>query len=160
VGHFHYTLLAGSTFGFFAGFYYWFPKATGRMLGDGFGKLHFWLMVIGTNVTFLPFFWMGVIGMPRRVVTYTGSRLATLNLISSIGAGILALSLLVFLLNLLRSLLLGAPSGDDPWGGTTLEWLSSSPPPRFNFGNGRFLPRVRSFHPVLDLRLAQQPRDG
>jgi cytochrome c oxidase subunit I len=104
LGHFHYTLFAGSVFGFFAGFYLWFPKATGIMLGERLGKLHFALMVIGTNTTFLPFFILGYDGMPRWMATYpAGAGFTTLSLISSIGAGIIGVSLCVFIWNLYTS---------------------------------------------------------
>jgi cytochrome c oxidase subunit 1 len=151
-------LLAGSTFGFFAGLYYWFPKVTGSMLREGLGRVHFWLMVVGTNTTFLPMFWMGINGMPRRVSTYPDAGpLPLLNLISSIGAAILGASMIVFAFNVAGSLLRRMPAGDDPWQGNTLEWVASSPPGRFNFGNGqRWVPRVTSPTPLLDQRLAEQ----
>jgi cytochrome c oxidase subunit 1 len=153
LGHFHYTLLAGSVFGFFAGFYLWFPKATGIMLREGLGKLHFALMVIGTNVTFLPFFFLGYDGMPRWMSTYpAGAGFTTLNLISSIGAGIIGLSMIVFAYNVYLSARFRVPAPPNPWQGQTLEWATSSPPPRFNFNLQYPVPRVRSYAPLLDLR--------
>lgn len=150
VAHFHYTLFAGTVFGFFAGVYLWWPKVTGTMLGEGLGKLHFWLMVIGTNVTFLPMFFSGYYGMPRRVATYSGSEgFTTYNLISSIGAGILALAVVVFLVNVVRSLRRRVPAPPDPWGGHTLEWATTSPPPRFNF---TAIPPIKTYYPLLKLR--------
>jgi cytochrome c oxidase subunit 1 len=153
VAHFHYTLVAGSLFGFFAGVYFWLPKATGIMVSERLGRLHFILMVIGTNIAFLPMLGLGMLGMPRRVPTYPGNEgLNTLNLLSSIGAFLLGLSFLVFLYNLYVSARRKEPAPPDPWGGQTLEWATSSPPPRFNF-NGQFpVPKVRSYAPLLDLR--------
>lgn len=154
VAHFHYTLFAGSVFGLFAGLYYWFPKMTGLMYNERLGRIHFVLMVIGANVTFLPMFGLGYLGMPRRVSSYPVSAgFATLNLISSIGAFILGLSILVLIYNLFTTFRLRRPAGDDPWGGTTLEWVSASPPPRFNFDARHPLPKITSHSPLLDERL-------
>jgi cytochrome c oxidase subunit 1 len=156
VGHFHYTLFAGSVFGFFAGFYYWFPKATGIMFSEALGRLHFILMVIGTNVTFLPMFGLGMLGMSRRVATYQPSAgFTTLSFISSIGAGILGLAMLVLAYNIYHSARRKVPAPPDPWQGQTLEWATSSPPPRYNFDDGHPIPRVRSYAPLLDLREQQ-----
>jgi len=150
VGHFHYTLFAGSMFALFAGVYYWFPKVTGRFLGDRMGRVHFWLLVLGTNLTFFPMFVLGYLGMTRRVADYPDQPgLDWLNLISSAGAAVTGVAMLVFLWNVLVSLTGGEPAGDDPWGGHTLEWATTSPPPRHNFDS---LPPVRSFAPLLDLR--------
>jgi cytochrome c oxidase subunit 1 len=156
VAHFHYTLFAGSVFGFFAGLYFWFPKATGVMFSDRLGKLHFALQVIGTNVTFGPMFGLGVLGMSRRIATYPpNAGFTTLNLMASIGAGILGLSICVFIYNLYHSWRHRVPAPPDPWEGQTLEWATSSPPPRFNFNAGYPIPRVRSYAPLLDLREQQ-----
>jgi cytochrome c oxidase subunit I len=150
VGHFHYTLFAGSLFGFFAGVYYWFPKVTGCLLGEGLGRLHFALMFVGANLTFFPMFILGYEGMQRRIADYPSSAgWGALNLLSTIGAFVLALSVLVFFWNLAVSLRRSVPAGDDPWGGHTLEWATTSPPPRHNFAA---LPPVRSFAPLLDLQ--------
>jgi cytochrome c oxidase subunit 1 len=160
VAHFHYTLIGGSLFGFFAGFYFWFPKVTGALLRDGLGKLHFWLMVVGTNLTFGPMLASGVLGMPRRVATYYGvPGLGTLNLISSIGAGILGLSMVAFAVNVLVSLLNRRPAGPDPWLAHTLEWATSSPPPPLNFTPEYPFVRVTSFTPLLDRRLREPDAD-
>lgn len=149
VAHFHYTLFAGSVFGFMAGVYYWFPKATGYMLGDKLGKLHFVLMTIGTNVTFLPMFVLGYLGMPRRVATYPKhAGFATLNLISTAGSYVIGLSMLAFLANILLSVRHKRRATADPWGGHSLEWATSSPPPVLNFSGP--LPEIRSFAPLLD----------
>jgi cytochrome c oxidase subunit 1 len=150
VAHFHYTLFAGSMFAFFAAAYYWFPKVTGAFLREGLGKLHFWLLFIGTNVTFFPMFLLGQKGMPRRVGDYRSSDGFTgLNVISTVGAFVTALGVAVFVWNVVVSLRRRDPAGADPWEGQTLEWATSSPPPRHNFDR---LPVVRSFAPLLDVR--------
>jgi cytochrome c oxidase subunit I len=156
IAHFHYTLFAGSVFGFFAGVYFWWPKVTGFRLNERLGKLHFILLVLGANVTYLPMFGLGMQGMPRWTVTYPASSgFSTLSLISSIGAGIIGLAMIAFLYNIYASARQKKPAGPDPWGGYTLEWLTSSPPPRFNY-NAQFpIPRIRSFTPALDLRKRQ-----
>ena len=155
VAHFHYTLFAGSVFGFFAGFYYWFPKATGRMLSERLGKTHFLLMLVGTNVTFLPMFFSGYFGMARRVAHYPGA-LHILNLIESCGAGVLGISMIVLVVNVGESLRNRRPAPADPWSGLTLEWATTSPPPPFNFAGG--VPPVKSFAPLLDLKLERERR--
>jgi cytochrome c oxidase subunit I len=150
VGHFHYTLFAGSMFGFFAAAYYWFPKVTGVRLREGLGRAHFWLLVIGTNVTFFPMFFLGFDGMQRRIANYpSSSGFGDLNLVSTIGAFLIAVAVAIFLVNLWVSLRKRESAGDDPWEGQTLEWATSSPPPRFNF---RRLPPITSFAPLLDRR--------
>ena len=154
VAHFHYTLFAGSVFGAFAGIYYWFPKATGFRLDERLGRLNFALMFVGTNVTFLPMFAQGFDGLPRRVVTYPAHMgIGTLTLISTIGAFIIALGVLVFVFNVATSLIVRVPAGVDPWGaGQTLEWVTSSPPPPFNYDELHPIPRIQSYAPILDLR--------
>lgn len=150
VAHFHYTLLGGSLFGMFAGLYYWFPKFTGRMLDERMGTLHFWLIFVGFNTTFFPLHILGLMGMPRRVYTYpSGLGWDTLNLISSTGAYIIALSVIVFLWNFVVSLRNGKVAGADPWDAWTLEWSTSSPPPPHNFDD---LPGVKSRRPLWDLK--------
>ncbi|MEU3254857.1 cbb3-type cytochrome c oxidase subunit I [Streptomyces sp. NPDC006997] len=161
VAHLHYVLFAGSAFGLFAAVYFWFPKVTGVMLGHGMSRLHFWLLVIGTNLTFLPMFALGYRGMPRRVSTYAEFEgFGWLNLLSSIGAAFLAAAMVAFAVNVLwtlRARALGSAerAPDDPWGGHTLEWATTSPPPRLNFPADRPLPPVTSFAPLLDLRQRQ-----
>ena len=151
VAHFHYTLLAGSVFGLFAAVYHWWPKVTGFHLREGLGRLHLVLFVIGTNVTFLPMFVLGYDGMPRRVANYRpADGWTTLNVIATAGAFVIAASVAVFALNVLVSSRRREPAGDDPWGGQTLEWATSSPPPRLNFTAP--LPPVRSSAPLLDRR--------
>ncbi|HEX2091159.1 MAG TPA: cytochrome c oxidase subunit I [Longimicrobiaceae bacterium] len=134
VAHLHYVQIGAFVFPLFAAFYYWFPKITGRMLSETLGKWNFWLFFVGVNVTFFPQHFLGLMGMTRRVYTYlpeTGW--GPLNLLSSVGAGVIAVSVLLFLANIVRSLRRGAPAGDDPWGSHTLEWGTSSPPPSYNF---------------------------
>jgi cytochrome c oxidase subunit 1 len=158
VAHFHYTLFAGSIFGFFAGVYHWFPKITGALLRESLGKLQLLLLVIGTNATFFPMFFLGQDGMARRISRYpTHPGWGTLNLIETIGAGVIALGVLVFLVNVVVSLRRRVLAGDDPWLGQTLEWATSSPPPRFNFE--RSLPPIRSYAPLLDLRHEAEDRE-
>jgi cytochrome c oxidase subunit I len=150
VAHFHYTIFAGSAFGLFAGIYYWFPKVTGVLLRERLGKLHFVLMTIGTNVTFFPMFVLGAEGMTRRIADYPSSTgWQGLNELETAGAGVIALSVLAFIVNVIVSLRSRRAAGDDPWQGQTLEWATSSPPPRHNF---HALPPIRSFAPLLDLR--------
>jgi cytochrome c oxidase subunit 1 len=152
VAHFHYVLVAGAVNAILAGLYYWFPKMTGRMLSEGLGKLSFWLTFVGFNVTFLVQHSIGMEGMPRRVYEYADTgNLHVLNLISTIGAFILATGVLVTVVNVLRSLKRGAVAGPDPWKANTLEWFVTSPPPPNNFD---VIPRVRSVEPMKDIRRA------
>jgi cytochrome c oxidase subunit I len=134
VAHFHYVLFGGSIFGLFSGIYYWWPKITGRLLDERLGQLHFWLMLIGFNVTFFPQHFLGIIGMPRRIYTYAPDLGWNFwNLVSTIGALILAVSFLVFIVNVVKTLRGGTTTGPDPWDGRTLEWSIPSPPPIYNF---------------------------
>jgi cytochrome c oxidase subunit I len=152
VAHFHYVLVAGAVNAIFAGLYYWFPKMTGRMLSEGLGKLSFWLTFACFNVTFLVQHSIGLEGMPRRIYEYADTgNLHVLNLISTVGAFILALGVLVTVINILRSLKRGAVAGPDPWKANTLEWFTTSPPPPNNFD---VIPRVRSVEPMKDIRRA------
>ena len=132
VAHLHYVLFGGSVFGIFAGLYYWWPKMTGRMLDDRLGKLHFWLMFVSFNATFLPMHWIGLLGMPRRVATYDPVYQDT-NLFISISAFVLGASMLIFAYNAIKSTISGEPAGPNPWGARTLEWMIPSPPPYYNF---------------------------
>jgi cytochrome c oxidase subunit I len=150
VAHFHYVLFGGSVFGLFGGLYYWFPKMSGKLLSESLGKLSFWLMVIGFNATFLPQHSAGLSGMPRRIYDYSGDLDVTIyNLISSIGAFILGVGVIVTVVNVLISVKSGQKAGNDPWKGNTLEWFTQSPPPPNNFD---VVPRVRSVEPMKDIR--------
>jgi cytochrome c oxidase subunit 1 len=134
VAHFHYVLFGGALFGLFGGVYYWWPKVFGWMLNDRLGKIHFTLMIIGFNLTFGPMHILGLWGMPRRVYTYgEGMGWDFWNLVSSAGAGLIALSILVFLANVVISRRHRVEAGDDPWDARTVEWMTSSPPPAHNF---------------------------
>lgn len=148
VAHFHYTLVGGAVFPIFAAFYYWFPKMTGRMLKERLGVWNFWLMFIGFNLTFFPMHINGLLGMPRRVYTYAGGLGWDIwNLLETIGAVILAAGIVLFIINVLTSLNDGEKAGDNPWGGSSLEWATSSPPPPYNFET---LPEVHSRNPLWD----------
>src|SRR3954451_8511624 len=150
VAHLHYVLFGGSVFGVFAGFYYWFPKMTGRMLSEGLGKAQFVLMFIGFNLTFFPMHVLGLSGMPRRIADYASTAgWNELNLAASIGGFMIAASTIPFLWNVMVSLRGGRIAGDDPWEANTLEWATSSPPPPYNFDH---LPEIRSERPLFDLR--------
>ena len=134
VAHFHYVLFGGSVFGFVAGAYYWFPKWTGKLLSETLGKWHFWLMLLGFNLTFAPMHILGLDGMPRRTYRYAdGLGWNLWNLAATIGAFIIGISFLFFVWNLIKSYRGGRPAGDDPWDGRTLEWATSSPPKVHNF---------------------------
>ncbi len=152
VAHLHYVLFGGSIFGLFAGIYYWFPKMRGRLLGEGLGKLHFWLMFIGMNITFGPQHWLGLDGMPRRIYTYPANMGWDFwNLVSTLGAFMIGVSILVFLYNIYRSFSHGEPAGSDPWDARTLEWSISSPPPLYNFAR---IPTVHGRDPFWDQKYA------
>jgi len=146
VAHLHYVLIGGAVFPLFGAFYYWFPKITGRMMDEKLGRWNFWLFFIGFNVTFYPMHHLGLRGMPRRVYTYPADMgWNTLNLVSSIGAVIIFVSVLCFIVNVLKSRRGGAPAGDNPWGAPTLEWATSSPPAWSNFAA---IPVVSSREPL------------
>jgi len=158
VAHFHYTAFGASAFGMVAAFYYWFPKMSGRMLSEPLGKVSFWLFFIGFQVTFLVQHSAGLSGMPRRVYEYSDDNgLAIYNLISTIGAFILATGVLLTVVNLVRSLKKGAVAGPDPWKANTLEWFTPSPPPENNFD---VVPRVRSVEPMKDIRRQIEQETG
>ena len=150
VAHMHYVLFGSAAFGFFSGLYFWYPKVTGRLLNERLAKSHFWTMFVGFNITFWPHHLLGLRGMPRRVADYPATAGFTfLNLVSTVGAGILGFGTLFLLWNLWRTPRKGAAAGDDPWGGYSLEWATSSPPPEHNFHE---LPPIRSERPTFDAR--------
>jgi cytochrome c oxidase subunit 1 len=150
VAHMHYVLLGSAVFAMFAGVYYWWPKVTGWMLGEGLGRAQVVVMFIGFNLTFFPQHVLGVDGMPRRYAEYPNDQQwESMNLLSTIGSMALALGVALFPLNVLVSRRRRVPAGDDPWEGNTLEWATTSPPPPHNFDR---LPVVRSERPVHDAR--------
>jgi cytochrome c oxidase subunit I+III len=148
VAHFHYVLIGGMVFPLFAAFFYYLPRATGRMLSEALGRLSFWLLFIGFNATFLPMHLTGLLGMPRRVATYpTGLGWDGLNLVSTLGAYLVGAAVLVFLFNAAWSIRRGADAGTNPWQADGLEWASVAPVPPYNL---RSIPPVRSRHPLWD----------
>jgi cytochrome c oxidase subunit 1 len=152
VSHIHYVLVAGSLFAILAALFYWFPKMTGRKLDERMGKAQFWLLFIGTNLTFFPQHLLGLDGMIRRVADYSANAgWSELNFMSSVGAFVIAAGILVFMWNVLVTLRGPATATDDPWDANTLEWATTSPPPVYNFDH---LPPVRSERPLFDYKHA------
>ncbi len=134
VAHFHYVLFGGAILGLFSGIYYWWPEITGKLLDEKVGKLHFWLMVIGFNLTFAPMHILGLQGMPRRTYTYAkGYGFDAWNFVSTLGSFLIAISVLVFFYNVVKTRRHGKIAGNDPWDARTLEWTVTSPPPEHNF---------------------------
>ena len=161
VAHLHNVLIGGTVFAGFAGVYFWFPKMTGRFLDERLGRLHWAAWMVGFPLTFLPQYELGLLGMPRRVATYaTMSGWGDLNLLSTLGAVLLAAGMLPFLAAVVLALRRPRTATDDPWDGNSLEWATSSPPPHHNFDR---LPPIRSERPVFDARMstsANPPEDG
>ncbi len=155
IGHFHYVLVGAIVFNIFAAFYYWYPKATGRMMSETLGKWHFWLFLIGFHITFDTMHFVGFMGMPRSIYTYQPDRGWTnLNLIISLGGMIQGIAVLIFAWNLVHSYFRGKEAGNDPWDAWTLEWAVPSPPPPYNFAVD---PTVRSRRPLWDLKHPEDP---
>jgi cytochrome c oxidase subunit I len=151
VAHLHYVLIGINVFAVFAGFYYWFPKITGRMLDERLGAWHFWLTFLGFGVGFFPMHTLGIDGMPRRIYTYhSGLGWDWQNLWITIGAFVFVAGVAAFFVNVFYSLRRGAPAGDNPWDAPTLEWATTSPPPSYNFVR---IPIVASRHPLWEGRL-------
>jgi cytochrome c oxidase subunit 1 len=148
VAHLHYVLMGGAIFPLFGAFYYWFPKFTGRMLDERLGRWQFWLFFIGFNVAFFPMHVLGLQGMPRRVYTYPEEMgWGTLNMVSTAGSMMIAVSVLLFIINVLRSRRGGQVAGENPWGAGTLEWGTASPPPAGNF---ELMPVVHGRFPLWE----------
>jgi cytochrome c oxidase subunit 1 len=155
VSHIHYVLFGGSVFGVFAGIYYWFPKMFGKFLDETLGKMQFWIMFVGMNLTFMPMHVLGLKGMPRRIAVYRPDHgWEYWNLIATIGAFMIAVAMLVFIINIIKTAM-SAPkvAGEDPWEGNTLEWMTASPPPEHNFDR---LPEIHSERPAFDARMARE----
>ena len=159
VAHFHYVLFGTVVFAMFAGFYFWWPKMTGRMLNERLGKIHFWTLFIGFHTTFLIQHWLGIKGFPRRYADYLATDGFTgMNMISTVGSALLALSMIPFFVNVWITRKSPLVNCDDPWGyGSSLEWATSCPPPRHNFLT---MPRIRSERPAFDLHYPHIKTEG
>jgi cytochrome c oxidase subunit 1 len=148
VAHIHYVFFGGTVLGLWAGIYYWYPKVFGRMLDERLGQAHFWLNLIGMNITFFPMHFLGLHGMPRRIFTYAGDLgFNEMNLLATVGSFLIAIATLIFAINLVISRKRGALAGPNPWGAATLEWAMPSPPPVYNF---REIPVVHSRMPLWE----------
>jgi heme/copper-type cytochrome/quinol oxidase subunit 1 len=153
VAHLHYVLIGINVFPVMGAAYFWFPKMTGCMLDEQLGRWNFWTMFAGLNLAFLPMHLTGLLGMPRRVYTYHDyPGWEALNLVTSFGSFVFALGVLLFFVNLLKSLRVGAQASQNPWDAPTLEWSVPSPPPPYNFA---VIPTVASRHPLWESRLGE-----
>jgi cytochrome c oxidase subunit I+III len=156
VAHFHYVLVGGAVFPAFGGFYYWFPKFFGRMLDETLGKINFWLFFIGFNLTFFPMHILGLEGMPRRIYTYEpGLGWDGMNLLSTVGSLMIAISVIVFIINIFFSFRKGKVAGDNPWDASSLEWATPSPPPSYNFPH---LPVVTNRIPLWMIQAEEETK--
>jgi cytochrome c oxidase subunit 1 len=150
IAHFHYVLVGGAVFPLVAGAYYWYPKVTGRLMNERLGRWNFWTFFIGFNLAFFPMHYLGLAGMPRRVYTYSdGLGWNGLNLLAFAGVLLIGISVLLLIINLVRSRKHGALAGANPWNAPSLEWATSSPPPTYNF---RHIPLVTSDNPLWEHR--------
>jgi cytochrome c oxidase subunit 1 len=157
IAHFHYVLYGGTMMGIFGGIYYYFPKFFGRKMSETLGSWHFWLNLIGLNLTFFPMHYSGLLGMPRRIYQYdSGQGFELFNLLSSLGYLILFASSVIFVHNFFRSKRKGEVTGNDPWGAPTLEWSIPSPPPEYNFAE---IPTVTSRYPLWDVKSPELTTD-
>jgi len=148
VAHFHYVLIGGAVFPLLGAITYWYPKFTGRMMAEGLGKVTFWMIFLGFQLAFFPMHLAGINGMPRRVYTYpAGMGLELPNMLSSIGSAVVAVAVLLFVVNMVKSLRVGAKAQPNPWDGSTLEWAAACPPDRYNF---QHIPIVSSLSPLWD----------
>jgi len=146
VAHFHYVLFGGALFGIFSGLYYWFPKVWGKMYNEALGKIHFWLMLIGFNLTFGPMHWLGLQGQVRRTWVYAEeTNLAFWNVVVTIGAFIIAVSIIVFMINWIFSKRNGEKAPFDPWDARTIEWTIPSPTPVWNFSKAPIIKSLDDF---------------
>jgi cytochrome c oxidase subunit I len=157
VAHLHYVLFGGSVFAIFAGFFFWMPKMTGKFLSERLGKIQFWIMIVGFNLTFFPMHMLGLDGMQRRIADYPANAGFTFyNQIATLGAFLIALSVLLFIVNFIITIRKPPTAGDDPWEANTLEWATSSPPPPHNFDR---LIQIRTERPVFDWREGRKALD-
>ncbi|HEU4643052.1 MAG TPA: cytochrome c oxidase subunit I [Gemmatimonadaceae bacterium] len=157
VAHFHYVLFGGSLMGLYAGTYYYYPKITGRMMSEKLGKWHFWLNLVAMNLTFFPMHIVGLNGMPRRIYTYDANQgWETENFLETVGAFLLAISVAIFLYNLIVSRKRGERAASDPWGAPTIEWSLPSPVPEYNYAQ---IPTVTSRYPLWDKKSPELTRE-
>jgi len=158
VAHLHYVLIGINVFPVVGGIYYWFPKVTGRLMDERLGRWNFWTMLIGFNLGFFPMHIAGLMGMPRRIYTYSpGLGWDGVNLVTTIGSFMFAVGVALFLVNVVRSLKHGAPAGENPWDAATLEWSVPSPVPAYNFA---VIPLIASRHPLWEERLQETERSS